>query len=297
MGEIDKHFMESLERELGDQKRDVQWHRRILAFLIPAIIVGGIAYGAWVLVRDPNVGRQLPPDLPPPSPQATLPVSEKAKETGQSYYEAHTEIQSALADYARRILKGELDIRTLGPQFQPVGNFTWDKWYYDTMPVKEGFSTLKGTMPTAHPYTEDHPLITYTITADDKYGAWGVGIKYCAALGVDITNPMDKEIASLVAAYVWLQSESRILYEKGNYFDDKGNYDPKRPRKNINWLHPGDEIRFPHLSDQALKELVQAPQKYLEGTAPSVAPVPPGAPTPQPQAPIPPAPKATPGTS
>jgi hypothetical protein len=285
MGEIDKHFMESLERELDDQRRDVQWHHRILMFLIPGLILGSILYGVWFFVRDPNAGRQLPPELPPPSPQASLPVSEKAKETGKSYYEQHVEIQSALADYARRILKGELDVRSLGPAFQPVADFTWDKWYFDTIPVKEGFSTLKNPQPTAHPYTEDHALITYTITADDKYGAWGVGIKYAAALGVDITNPMDKEIASLVAAYVWLQSESRILYEKGNYFDDKGNYDPKHPKKDIHWLKAGDEIRFPHLTDQALKELVQSPQKYLEGTAPSVAPLPPSA---VPQPPIPP---------
>jgi len=289
MSEVDNHFMESLERELASQKKEVQWHHRILVFVLPIVLVAGIGYLVWFLTVDPNAGRQLPPELPPPSPQSSLPVSEKAKETGKAYYEEHQEIQSALADYARRILKGDLDVRTLGPSFQPVADFSWDKWYYDTVPVKEGFKTLKAPEPTAHPYTEDHALITYTITPDDKYGAWGVGIKYAAALGVDITNPKDKEIASLVAAYVWLQSESRILYEKGNYYDDKGNYNPKMKKKDINWLKAGDEIRFPHLTDQALKELVQAPQKYLEGTAPSVAPIPQAAPPPSPPPANPPA--------
>jgi hypothetical protein len=154
-----------------------------------------------------------------------------------------------------------------------VENFTWEKWYYDTIPVREGFKTLKEPQPMAHSYTEEHPLITYIITDDDKYGAWGVGIKYAAALGIDITNPADKELASLVAAYVWLQSQNRMLYEKKNYFDEKGTYDPKRTKMNINLLRPGDEIRFPHLSQEALRELGQNPQKYLEGTAPSVAPI------------------------
>ncbi|HEV8374623.1 MAG TPA: hypothetical protein VGR38_00140, partial [Candidatus Polarisedimenticolia bacterium] len=188
--------------------------------------------------------------------------------------EEHVEIQSALADYARRILKGQLDIRTLGPLFQPVAGYTWDKWYYDTIPVKEGFKTHKNPEPTAHPFTEDHAMITYTMTEDDKWGAWGVGIKYASALGVDITNPKDKEIASLVAAYVWLQSESRLLYDKGNYFDAKGTFNPKQPKKDINRVKVGDQILFPHLNEIMLKELVQSPQKYLEGTAPSVAPVP-----------------------
>jgi hypothetical protein len=160
-----------------------------------------------------------------------------------------------------------------------VENFTWEKWYYDTMPVREGFSTLKNPEPTAHTYTEEHPVITYTMTDDDTYGPWGVGIKYAAALGIDITNPADREICSLVAAYVWLQSQNRMLYEKGNYFDEKGKFDPKRARININLLRPGEQIRFPHLSPEALKELAQSPQKYLEGTAPSVAPgVPPASP-------------------
>jgi hypothetical protein len=284
MSGLDEHFMESLQRELGDQKREVQWHHRILMVMIPAVLLVGGAYGAWALLYDPNAGRQLPPELPPPSPQASLPVSEKAKQTGKSYYEEHTEIQSALADYARRITKQALDVQALGQQFQPVANFTWDKWYFDTVPVREGFKTLKDPKPTAHSYTEDHALITYTITDDDKWGAWGVGIKYAEALGVDITNPSNKEIASLVAAYVWLQSENRLLYEKTNYFDDKDNYDPKKYQKNINWLRAGDIIRFPHLTDQALKELAQAPQKYLEGNAPSIAPVP--QPAAQPPAPI-----------
>ena len=190
-----------------------------------------------------------------------------------NYDEEHLEIQGARADYARRILKGQLDVVSLGPSFQPVENFVWEKWYYDTVAVNESFKTHKDPQPTAHPYTEEHPLITYAITGDDEYGAWGVGIKYAAALGIDITNPADKEIASLIAAYVWLQSQNRMLYEKENYFDEKGNYDPKRPKMNINLLRPGDEIRFPHLTQEALRELGQSPQKYLEGTAPSVAPV------------------------
>src|SRR5437867_1394191 len=203
MGEIDKHFMESLERELDEQKREGQWHKRAFAIVAILVVVGGAAYAVLTLTRDTNAGRSLPAELPPPTQQASLPVSEKAKETGKSYYEQHQEIQSALAVYARRVLKGQLDIRSLGPQFQPVANYTWDKWYYDTVPVKEGFKTLKDPQPTAHSFPEDHAMITYTITDDDKYGAWGVGTKYAAAMGVDITNPADKELASLVATDGW----------------------------------------------------------------------------------------------
>jgi len=273
MPEIDEGFLESLQRDLEQRKKPVQAQKR---FLTLAVVVGFLlAAGAftWYLLSDTNKGRVLPPELPPPSPQASLPVSEKAKETGKSYYEEHTEIQGALAEYARRILKGQLDVASLGPSFQPVEGYSWEKWYYDTVAVREGFKTLKEPEPTPHRFTEEHPIITYTITDDDKYGAWGVGIKYGAALGVDLTNPADKEIASLVAAYVWLQSQNRLLYEKANYFDAEGKYDPKRPRKDINLLHPGDQIKFPHLTPEALKELAQNPQKYLEGTAPSVAPV------------------------
>jgi hypothetical protein len=277
MGEIDKHFMESLEREMDDDRRGSRSRGRFLFLCLVLIAVGLGIYVFMILVEDPHAGQQLPPDLPPPTPQASLPVSEKAKETGKSYYEEHVEIQSALADYARRILKGQLDIRTLGPLFQPVASYTWDKWYYDTVPVKEGFKTHKNLEPSAHPYTEDHAMITYTITDDDKYGAWGVGIKYAAALGVDITNPKDKEIASLVAAYVWLQSDSRLLYDKGNYFDAKGVFNPKQPKRDINRVNRGDQLLFPHLNETMLHELVQSPQKYLEGTAPSVAPLPPEA--------------------
>ncbi|HEV8376693.1 MAG TPA: hypothetical protein VGR38_10745, partial [Candidatus Polarisedimenticolia bacterium] len=87
MGEIDKHFMESLERELVGQKRETLWHKRLLLIVVVLAVVGAGAYGFMILVRDPNKGRQLPPELPPPSPQASLPVSEKAKETGKTYYE------------------------------------------------------------------------------------------------------------------------------------------------------------------------------------------------------------------
>ena len=274
MGEIDKHFMESLERELGDQKREGVWQKRAALVALIAIVVGGGAFAAWTFLRDPNAGRTLPPDLPAPSKQAAVSMSHKAKETGKTYYEEHVEIQSALADYARRIVTKQLDVATLGPMFQPVANFSWEKWYFDTVAVKEGFKTHKEVQPTAHNYTEDHAIITYTVTDDDKWGAWGVGIKYAAALGIDITNPGNKEIASLIAAYVWLQSESRLLYDKANYFDEKGTFDPKKYKKNINMLRAGDQIRWPHLSEAAIKELGQAPQKYLEGTAPSVAPVP-----------------------
>jgi hypothetical protein len=274
MGEIDKHFMESLERELGDQKREGQWHKKVAWVVVIAALVGGGAFGAWTLLKDPNAGRALPPELPPPSAQAAVSMSHKAKETGKTYYEEHEEIQSALADYARRIATKTLDLAALGPSFQPVSNFSWEKWYYDTVPVKEGFKTHKDAQPTPHHYTEDHAIITYTITDDDKWGAWGVGIKYAAALGIDITNPQNKEIASLIAAYVWLQSDSRLLYEKDNYFDEQGNFDPKKYKKDINLLRAGDEIRWPHLSEAAVRELGQAPQKYLEGTAPSVAPIP-----------------------
>jgi hypothetical protein len=273
MPEIDEGFLESLQRDLEQQRKPVKARKRALTVALVAGILAVAGAAAWYFISAGNEERVLPPELPPPSPQPTLPVSEKAKETGKSYYEEHTEIQGALADYARRILKGQLDVTSLGPFFQPVNGFAWEKWYYDTVAVREGFKTLKEPQPTPHPYTEEHPIITYTITDDDKYGAWGVGIKYAAALGIDITNPADKEIASLVAAYVWLQSQNRLLYEKSNYFDEEGKYDPKRPRKDINLLHPGDQIKFPHLSPDAMKELAQNPQKYLEGTAPSVAPV------------------------
>jgi hypothetical protein len=272
MPEVDSDFLSSIQRELDQQKKPIQRRKRLM---VSAAVVGALAAVAlfvWYAIASQNVVRPLPPELPPLSPQPTLPVSEKAKETGKNYYEEHPEIQGALADYARRILKGKLDVNSLGPAFQPVENFSWDKWYYDTVPLKEGFKTHKQAEPTAHSYVEEHPLITYTITPDDEYGAWGVGIKYSAALGIDVTNPADREICSLIAAYVWLQSQNRMLYEKSNYFDDKGTFDPKRPRMNINLLHPGDVLRFPHLTPDALKEIVQSPQKYLEGTAPSVAP-------------------------
>ncbi len=277
MADIDKDFLNSLQRQLEQRQKPIKRKRRVIASLV---VIGGLAVVAiaiFVALEASNVKAPLPPELPPPSPQPTLPVSQKAKETGKNYYEEHPEIQGALADYARRVLKGKLDVQSLGPSFQPVENLTWDKWYYDTVPVREGFKTLKQAEPTAHPYTEEHPIITYTITDDDKYGAWGVGIKYAAALGIDITNPADRELCSLIAAYVWLQSQNRMLYEKGNYFDEKGKFDPNRPKMSINVLHPGDQIRFPHLSPEALKELGQSPQKYLEGTAPSVAPGPPPA--------------------
>jgi len=273
MAEVDKNFLETIQRELEQERKPRKIRKRLLMSVVVVGILAAVSLFAWYMIMASNVKSPLPPELPPPSPQSTLPVSQKAKETGKNYYEEHTEIQGALADYARRILKGQLDVVSLGPSFQPVENFTWEKWYYDTVPVREGFKTHKDPQPTAHSYTEDHPLITYAVTDDDKYGAWGVGIKYAAALGIDITNPADKEIASLIAAYIWLQSQNRMLYEKENYFDDKGNYDPKRTRMNINLLHPGDEIRFPHLSQEALRELGQNPQKYLEGTAPSLAPV------------------------
>lgn len=273
MVEVDRDFLETIQRELNQQKKPGRVRKRLLMSVVVVGILAAVSILGWYAFMAGDVKSPLPPDLPPPSPQSTLPVSQKAKETGKNYYQEHTEIQGALADYARRILKGDLDVVSLGPSFQPVENFTWEKWYYDTVPLREGFKTHKDPQPTAHSYTEQHPLITYAITNDDEYGAWGVGIKYAAALGVDITNPADKEIASLVAAYVWLQSQNRMLYEKENYFDEKGNYDPKRPKMNINLLRPGDEIRFPHLSQEALRELGQNPQKYLEGTAPSVAPV------------------------
>ena len=273
MVEVDRDFLETIQRELNQQKKPGRVRKRLLMSVVVVGILAVVSILGWYAFMAGDVKSPLPPDLPPPSPQSTLPVSQKAKETGKNYYQEHTEIQGALADYARRILKGDLDVVSLGPSFQPVENFTWEKWYYDTVPLREGFKTHKDPQPTAHSYTEQHPLITYAITNDDEYGAWGVGIKYAAALGVDITNPADKEIASLVAAYVWLQSQNRMLYEKENYFDEKGNYDPKRPKMNINLLRPGDEIRFPHLSQEALRELGQNPQKYLEGTAPSVAPV------------------------
>lgn len=273
MVEVDRDFLETIQRELNQQKKPGRVRKRLLMSVVVVGILAAVSILGWYAFMAGDVKSPLPPDLPPPSPQSTLPVSQKAKETGKNYYQEHTEIQGALADYARRILKGDLDVVSLGPSFQPVENFTWEKWYYDTVPLREGFKTHKDPQPTAHSYTELHPLITYAITGDDEYGAWGVGIKYAAALGVDITNPADKEIASLVAAYVWLQSQNRMLYEKENYFDEKGNYDPKRPKMNINFLRPGDEIRFPHLSQEALRELGQNPQKYLEGTAPSVAPV------------------------
>jgi len=273
MAEVDKSFLETIQRDLDQQRKPGKTRKRLLMSVVVVGILAAIGLFTWYMFMAGDVKTALPPELPPPSPQSTLPVSQKAKETGKNYYQEHPEIQGALADYARRVLKGQLDVVSLGPSFQPVEAFTWEKWYYDTVPLREGFKTHKEPQPIAHSYTEEHPLITYTITDDEKYGAWGVGIKYAAALGIDITNPADKEIASLVAAYVWLQSQNRMLYEKENYFDEKGNYDPKRPKMNINFLRPGDEIRFPHLSQEALRELGQNPQKYLEGTAPSVAPV------------------------
>jgi hypothetical protein len=270
--DVDRSYLESLQRDLEQQRKPAQRRKRLVATLVTIGCLVAVSLLAWYMFSAESVERPLPPELPRPSPQPTLPVSEKAKETGKNYYLEHPEIQGALADYARRVLKGKLDVTTLGPAFQPVENFTWQKWYYDTVPVREGFKTLKDPQPTEHPYTEPHPIITYTITDDDTYGAWGVGIKYAAALGIDITNPADRETCSLIAAYVWLQSQNRMLYEKGNYFDEKGNFDPKRPRMNINSLHIGEQIRFPHLTPEALKELGQNPEKYLEGTAPSVAP-------------------------
>lgn len=273
MADIDKSFLESIERELAQKTRPVKRRKMLLKTSVVVAILVVAVVAVLFMVSTSEVEKPLPPELPALSPQSTLPVSQKAKETGKNYYEEHTEIQGALADYARRIVKGQLDVASLGPAFQPVENFTWEKWYYDTVSVREGFKTLKDPQPTAHPYTEEHPLITYTITEDDTYGAWGVGIKYAAALGIDITNPADRELCSLVAAYVWLQSQNRMLYEKGNYFDEKGTYDPKRAKLNINLVRPGDQIRFPHLPQEAIRELAQNPQKYLEGTAPSVAPV------------------------
>jgi hypothetical protein len=272
MPEIDQEFLKSIQGDLEKQRKPVRHRRHVIQAAVVLGVLVAASLAVWYAVSESKVERTLPPELPPLSPQPTLPVSEKAKETGKNYYEEHPEIQGALADYARRILKGKLDVNSLGASFQPVENFTWDKWYFDTVPLKEGFKTHKNPEPTAHSYTEEHPLITYTITPDDTYGAWGVGIKYSAALGIDLTNPADREICSLIAAYVWLQSQNRMLYEKGNYFDEKGSFDPKRSRMNINFLRPGDVIRFPHLSQEALREIVQSPQKYLEGTAPSVAP-------------------------
>ena len=286
MPEIDQSFLESLEREQEQRRRAAKTRKRLLALVATLAVLAVIGMGAFYLYEQSQETRALPPPPPPPSPQPTLPVSEKAKETGKGYYIDHPEIQSALAEYARQILKGDLHLQDLGPLFQPVANVTWEKWYYDTVPLREGFKTHKNPEPAPHPYSEPHAVITYTIQPDDKWGAWGVGIKYAAALGVDITNPADQEIASLVAAYVWLQSENRILYDKSNYFDEKGTFDPKRPKKNINLLRAGDAIRFSHLSPEMLKELAQSPQKYLEGTAPTL--LAPGQPT-VPVAPAPPA--------
>ena len=183
MADVDKSFLESIERELAQKTQPVRRRKVLLqSSVVVAILVAAVLV-VWYMVSASDVERPLPPELPPPSPQPTLPVSQKAKETGKNYYEEHTEIQGALADYARRVVKGQLDVVSLGPSFQPVENFTWEKWYYDTVAVREGFKTLKDPQPTAHPYTEDHPIITYTITADETYGAWGVGIKYAAALG------------------------------------------------------------------------------------------------------------------
>lgn len=265
MPEIDDNFLASLERQHATEKKRGQVRKRILVTVSVLGLLALAGGGAYYLVQESQETRALPAELPPPSPQPTLPVSEQAKETGKGYYLAHPEIQSALAEYARQLLKGEMELQQLGPLFQPIQEVSWDKWYYDTVPVEGGFKTLKESKPSPHPFVEHH-LITYTIQPDDRWGAWGVGIKYAAALGVDITNPADKEIASLVAAYVWLQAENRLLYDKTNYFDKAGEFDPKRPRRDINRLHAGDEIRFPHLSPEALKEIVQRPAKYLEAT-------------------------------
>src|SRR4030095_1084059 len=89
MGEIDKHFMESLEREMDDDRRGARFRQRFLLLVLVLIGVGAGVYLFTVLVQDPHAGMQLPPELPPPSPQASLPVSQKAKETGKSYYEEH----------------------------------------------------------------------------------------------------------------------------------------------------------------------------------------------------------------
>jgi len=295
MPEIDEGFLESLERDLGERKKSAQVRKRLLVAGVVSVVLAVVGAGVGFLILGSKETRTLPPPPPPPSPQPTLPVSEKAKETGKGYYIEHTEIQSALAEYARQILRGELKIESLGSIFQPVSEMSWDKWYFDTVAVREGFKTRKQPQPAAHPFTEEH-LITYTVQPDDRWGAWGVGVKYAAALGIDITNPADKETASLVAAYVWLQSENRLLYDKSNYFDDKGEFDPKRPKKDINLLHAGDEIRFTHLSPEALKELAQRPEKFLQATGePAASPVIPTAEAPVSSTPPPPA--GEPGTT
>lgn len=273
MPEIDKSFLESIEREQESRKKSVRARKRLVVggVILGVLILAGL--GAAYLIEQATETRELPPPPPPVSPQPTIAVSQQAKETGKNYYLEHTEIRSALAEYARQVLKGDLRIESLGGVFQPVAEVSWDKWYYDTVPVREGFKTHKDPQPTAHPFVEDH-LITYTIQPDDRWGAWGVGIKYAAALGIDITNPADQEVASLVAAYVWLQSENRLLYDKRNYFDEKGNFDPKGRKLDINFLRAGETIMFTHLSPEALKELAQSPAKYLEGKAPSLQPPP-----------------------
>jgi len=271
MSDIDQSFLESLEREHESRKKPVRTRKRLVVAGAILGVLALVGLGAGYLIQQANETRVLPPPPPPVSPQPTIAVSQQAKETGKNYYLEHTEIQSALAEYARQILKGELRVESLGGVFRPVAEVSWDKWYYDTVPVREGFTTHKDPQPTPHPFVEDH-LITYTIQPDDRWGAWGVGIKYAAALGIDITNPADQAIASLVAAYVWLQAENRLLYDKRNYFDEKGNFDPKRPKLDINFLRKGDPIMFTHLSPEALKELAQSPAKYLEGKAPSLQP-------------------------
>ena len=293
MPEIDEGFLESLEREQESRKKTARTRKRLIVgvAILGVLVLAGL--GAGYLIEQSRETRVLPPPPPPVSPQPTIAVSQQAKETGKNYYIEHTEIQSALAEYARQILKGDLRVESLGGVFQPVSEVSWDKWYYDTVPVREGFKTHKDPQPTAHPFVEEH-LITYTIQPDDRWGAWGVGIKYAAALGVDITNPADQEVASLVAAYVWLQAENRLLYDKRNYFDEKGNFDLKRLKLDINFLRAGDPIMFTHLSPEALKELAQSPAKYLEGKAPSLQPPqqPPTAPQPAepPQGTAPPSP-------
>jgi hypothetical protein len=287
MPEIDQSFLQSLEQQLQGRKKEVRGKKLLLTTFVSLGIFVVLAVGGVYGYRMLTVHRELPPELPPPSPVASLPLSQAAKDTGKEYYLEHTEIQSALAEYARQLIRGELDLRAIGPLFQPIADFSWEKWYYDTVPVREGFKTLKDPQPTPHVFTEDRPIITYTIQPGDVWGAWGVGIKYAAALGVDIKSPANQELASLVAAYVWLQSERRIIYEKSNYFDDKGNFHPQKYKKNINLLRAGDVIRFPHLSEQSLRELAQRPQPYLEGTVPS-----PSAPTSPPAAAPPPTPTA-----
>ena len=279
MPNLDSGFMQTLEKGV-EQRHRTERQRRILigfAIVIGFVALGGI--GLWWVLRDPNAGRTLPPELPPPSTVAQLPVSKKAEKEAKTYWEAHPEIRSALAEIARQISRGEIHLEVIGPQFQPVANFTWEKWYYDTVPVREGFKTHKEPQPTPHPFTEERSMITYTILPEDRWGAWGVGIKYAAALGVDLNNEANQNIGSLVAAYVWLQAQNRMIYAKSNYFDDKGNYDPKRPRQDINVLHPGDQILFPHLGEEGLRELLQNPVKYLEGgTMPPASDSPPTAP-------------------